>query len=422
MRRDAAIALPLLVTGYALTYLLGPWAHPESGDLFLYRDVARLTLDGQLPYRDFFLEYPPLSVLFMVAPGLAATGDEYFRAFAAASFVLAACLVLLSGVLAEQTGGNKPAAFIVTAGAPIFLGGVLRTRYDLAPTVMMIAALALLCSGRPRSGLVMLGLGTMTKGFPLLVAPVALCWLWGRGQHGAAFRSAGALLAVVGLLSLLSFSLSPTGALDAVRFQAERPVQIESSPAMVLIGLDRLGLSEAQTVDSHRSFGLEDPAAGPLLIAFAVAFVAVVCVLSLAAGRDGSARSLVLAGLGTVLGFVALGKVLSPQFLIWTLPLLALAVAWRMWALAATLGGASVLTLIEFPRQYFGGLLEFKAFPVILVSMRDALLIAAMGLVLAALPPRGTGEPKAADLKPRRPRWRSRGAVADASPGRKLAP
>jgi hypothetical protein len=357
-----------------------------------------------------------------VAPGLVATGDEYFRAFAAASFVLAACLVLLSGVLAEQTGGNRRAALLVTAGAPIFLGGVLRTRYDLAPTVMMVAALALLCSGRPRSGLVLLGLGTMTKGFPLLVAPVALSWLWGRGEHGAAFRSAGALLTVLAVLSLLSFALSSTGALDAVRFQAERPVQIESSPAMVLIGLDALGLSEAQTVDSHRSFGLEDPRAGPLLLACAVAFVAVVCALSLAAARDGSTRSLVLAGLGTVLGFVALGKVLSPQFLIWTLPLLALAVAWRMWALAATLGSASVLTFIEFPRQYFGGLLELKAFPVILVSVRDALLIVAMVLVLRAVPPGGTGECKPTDVKPPRPRWRSRRTVADASPGRKLGP
>jgi hypothetical protein len=140
-----------------------------------------------------------------------------------------------------------------------------------------------------------------------------------------------------------------------------------------------------------------------LLIAFAVAFVAVVCVLSLAAGWGGSTRSLVLAGLGTVLGFLALGKVLSPQFLIWTLPLLALAVASRMWALAATLGSASVLTFIEFPRQYFGGLLEFKAFSVIPVSMLDALLITAMGLVLRALRRRGTGERKAADVKPQRP-------------------
>jgi hypothetical protein len=119
-RRDRA---PAPRKGFALTYLLEPWVHPESGDLFLYRGVARLTLDGQLPYRDFFLEYPPLSVPLMVAPGLAATGDEYFRAFAAGSVVLAACLALLSGARADQTGGNRRAALVLTAGAPIFLGG-----------------------------------------------------------------------------------------------------------------------------------------------------------------------------------------------------------------------------------------------------------------------------------------------------------
>jgi hypothetical protein len=129
----------------------------------------------------------------------------------------------------------------------------------------------------------------------------------------------------------------------------------------------------------------------------------------------------VLTGLGTVLGFVALeGSFASVPDLDSAAARARGCVAYV--GLAATLGSASVLTLIEFPRHYFGGLLEFKALPVILVSVRDALLIAAIALVLRAVPPRGTGERRAADVKPRRPRWRSGGPVPDASPGRKLAP
>ena len=44
---------------------------------------------------------------------------------------------------------------------------------------------------------------------------------------------------------------------------------------------------------------------------------------------------------------------LSPQFVIWVLPLGALAFAWRMHALAAAVALTAVLTQIEFPAHYF---------------------------------------------------------------------
>ena len=59
-----------------------------------------------------------------------------------------------------------------------------------------------------------------------------------------------------------------------------------------------------------------------------------------------------LASLAATVAFACLGKVLSPQFLIWVIPLLALALAWRMPALAALSALAVVLTLIEFPGLY----------------------------------------------------------------------
>ena len=53
-----------------------------------------------------------------------------------------------------------------------------------------------------------------------------------------------------------------------------------------------------------------------------------------------------------VTAFAALGKVLSPQFLIWVIPLGALAFAWHMHLLAAATGLATVLTQVEFPARY----------------------------------------------------------------------
>ena len=91
-----------------------------------------------------------------------------------------------------------------------------------------------------------------------------------------------------------------------------------------------------------------------------------------------------LASLTAVAAFAALGKVLSPQFLIWTLPLGALAFAWGERALAAAVAAATALTLVEFPVRYFD-LVARKPFPSAVVAVRDLCLLAVLGLSLRAL-------------------------------------
>jgi hypothetical protein len=92
----------------------------------------------------------------------------------------------------------------------------------------------------------------------------------------------------------------------------------------------------------------------------------------------------VLASLAAVAAFAVLGKVLSPQFLVWLVPLAALALSWRMHALAAASAAAIVLTLVEFPSRYFD-LVDRQAFPLALVSLRNACLLAVLALSLRTL-------------------------------------
>ena len=72
---------------------------------------------------------------------------------------------------------------------------------DLAAVALLLGALLLLASGRPRSGMAVLGLAAMTKGFPLVVAPVArIAWeevpalpASSRGDGGFGSTGAGGL-------------------------------------------------------------------------------------------------------------------------------------------------------------------------------------------------------------------------------------
>ena len=384
MRRAA---LSLLLAAFAVTLLPGPWGDERVSDLFLYRSYASLFLDGSLPFRDVAFEYPPLAAPLLALPGLAGTGEEAYRlAFGALALALAGAVVILAGSLAARTGGDRRTAMIAAALIPLLTGAMIRTHFDLAPVALTLGVLLLICAGRTRTGFLVLGVAVMTKGFPIVVAPVALAWLVARGDRRAAVAGAGALVLSAGLLAGVAVALSPSGALDAVTYHLDRPVQLESSPASLLLGMDALGAGDAASVHSHRSDGLAHPLDDTLSALFALFLAGVVAVLAVAAARRPSERALVLASLGAVTAFAALGKVLSPQFLIWVAPLGALALAWRMRKVAYACIAAMALTLMEFPVHY-DDVVAREPLWLWVVAARNLALIAVVALAVRELLP-----------------------------------
>ena len=406
--RALPAALGLLAAGWALTLWVVPWSDETVNDLFVYRTFAEPFLSGALPYRDIAFEYPPLAVPAIALPGVLGTDAEGFRwAYAVWTLLGAAAVVALCGALARATGGDERRAMIAAALMPLLSGALMRTHFDVFPVALLLAGVLALCRWRPRSGLALLGVGAMTKAFPLVAVPIALTWLASRVGAGAVTRAAVACAAAIAVTAGAAVAVSPDGALEAVRYHLERPVQVESSPALVLLALDKAGLGDATSIASHRSDGLLHPASDAMTGLFGVAFVALVALLCVrlvsgagtAGARAGSAdstgrhapdadlsgrRRLVLASLAGVAGFAALGKVLSPQFMIWVLPLGALAFAWRLHALAGSVALAAVLTQIEFPAHYFD-VVAREPWAVALVAARNLTLIGAVLLAIRAL-------------------------------------
>jgi len=385
VRRASILALLVLAAGWALTLWVEPWSNERVNDLFVYRAFAEPVLDGGLPYRDVAFEYPPLAAPAIALPGLAGTGEDAFRwAFAIWTLGAAAAVVLLCGALARATGGDARRALLAAALMPLFLGAMVRTHFDLFPVALLLAGLLLLCRDRPRAGLAVLGLGAMTKAFPLVAVPVALVWLVARGRRREAWQGALACGAVIAFIAGVAVAASPDGAADAVSYHLDRPVQVESSPALVLLGLDAAGAGEARSVSSYRSDGLLHPASDAVTSLFAAAFVALVALVCVLVWLRPTTRHLLLACLSACVAFAVLGKVLSPQFLIWLVPLGALAFAWRLHALAAAVALAAVLTQIEFPAHYFD-VVAREPLAVALVAVRNVALLAVIVLSVRAL-------------------------------------
>jgi hypothetical protein len=150
----------------------------------------------------------------------------------------------------------------------------------------------------------------------------------------------------------------------------------------VLLAAHQLFGLELEMHSSHGSQNLVGDAAGVTAVFITVAQVAVLVWLWVRfALGPATPRRLGAYAAAVVVAFVALGKVLSPQFLIWLLPLVPLA---RRFGAEVLLAGALILTQLWFPFRYWDLVREFDPLTSWLVVARDLVLVALLVVVAKA--------------------------------------
>jgi hypothetical protein len=370
----------LLAATFCLTFLVDPWQDELVSDIPLYNFYADLFLDGVLPYREIGFEYPPLAAPLIALPGLVSLDPETYRyAFAVLVFVLAAGAMFATGRLAALGGGREWVALLVVALAPVATGAMIRTHFDLAPVVCLVVGLVAIGTGRSKTGFALFGIGGAIKLFPLVAVPIAVAWLLGQGRRGEAATGLVVAAVVVALTVGAGIGLSADGAANAVEYHVDRPVQIESLPATVLNAVEEAGGRAPVPNHSHRSDGLTHPAADAITAGFLVLLAIAVMTLTVAAARLEDVRGLGLVALTGAAAVATFGKVLSPQFMLWLVPLAAVAWAWGMYALGVVTTAAIAVTLVWFPDRYFD-LVDRDDELLAAVAGRNALLLLMLAL------------------------------------------
>ncbi|MGZ4202577.1 MAG: hypothetical protein ACXVRH_11025, partial [Thermoleophilaceae bacterium] len=180
LRRWIAAAAAVLAVCWAVTFLVSPWKNETNTDVTHFPPRAQLWVDGKLPYKDVKFEYPPLAVPLIGLPQLVKVGS-YKLGFGLIQLAFALALLALCALAAWFTDGDARLAALGVALTPLVLGALVRGYFDFAPVALTMAALVAIATWRTRLGFGVLGLSVMTKGFPLVVAPVAIAWLLGRG-------------------------------------------------------------------------------------------------------------------------------------------------------------------------------------------------------------------------------------------------
>jgi Glycosyltransferase family 87 len=298
----------------------------EYGDVQLYAHDAKAILDGQVPYRDFTLEYPPGSLAAFLPPAVSL--GHYTELFRVLMTLCGAVAVLLATPLVALRGRHVAAAALAACAlAPLAFGPIVVNEYDFWPTLLTVVALLAFVRDRHSLGGALLGVGAATKIFPGAILPAALVWVYRRRGRRAALRSLAWFAGAAGLLYLAFGSVAPGGVWFSIKLQATRGLQKESLGAAVLFALDQLGAYKAHIVEGNHTWTELTGRAGDALATASMLCEALVAlgVARVVALRRPEPRTLVLAAATAVTGFVAFGKVLSPQYLVWLVPLVPLA-------------------------------------------------------------------------------------------------
>ncbi|MDP1850159.1 MAG: glycosyltransferase family 87 protein [Solirubrobacteraceae bacterium] len=386
-RAHLALAGLALLAVFAVATTVGPFSDVTVNDLYVYEQYARLLHDGQLPYLDFGFEYPPLAALPLWLAGV--FGRDPASIAWTFGVLMAVCLVAGQQLAARLAGGGREGLTVawLLVLAPVAIGASVRTHFDPLPIALALGGLLALARDRRELAFLLLGLGTMTKLFPGLLALIALVWLAGRGEWREALRLGAIFTAVVLAISL---PFAGAGYADSFQFHLDRPVQIESTAATVLFALGGSDVTGTNLrPDRFKSNGLDGGHAETVEALFALLLVVATAAIVLLAARRPTTRHMVLCGFAALLAFVTLGKVFSPQYVIWLAPFAALAWVWGQRAVSLLVGAAIVLTHLEFPSRYFD-LINVRTEAVLIVAARNALLLVALALLVASLGTRTT--------------------------------
>ena len=367
------------------------WSREAAiSDVPVYQRYGDLIEDGAVPYRDFRPEYPPGALVVFVVPSLVTAGElGYARAFAAEMVACGvAALVLVSLALGALGAGRARTALALAAPAiaPVLLGVLLLTRFDLLPAAVTVGAVAALLAGRDRLGAGILGAAIAVKLYPVVLVPVLVAWVWRRQGRRAAV-AALAICAVVALVSFLPFLvMAPEGVASSLWRQLGRPLQIESLGSAALLAVHHLFGMPLEWESSHGSQNLTGAAAVVAAALTSLVQLAVLVWLFLRFGRGtATPERLVRYAAAALVAFVALGKVLSPQFLVWLLPLVPLVAGRRGLAAVGLLAAACLLTRGWFPGRYWELVREFDPQVSWLVLVRDVTLAGTLAALVLPL-------------------------------------
>jgi hypothetical protein len=352
---------------------------------YYYQTYITRMAQGLVPFRDFFIEYPPLFAILLAAPGSDVGPDSYRMRFAVMMILLmAAACGVTAGAASSGVSARRP--FVVAAvfsGLTLLLGPIAANRYDPAVTLLLAVVLLFLFRRQWGAVAVTIGVGFALKITPAMLLPLVLLLApRERIVRMLAWFTTAATVPFVWVALLGKDSIPNLSAMFSYHF--DRPLEIESvlaTPFWIgkLLGITSITVGTtagSQVIMSGAADMIAKASTGLTLAALGLVF-ALVWRRRQAVQADESLQA--LAVLATLLASLVGSKVLSPQYFVWVLPAVAI-VALDRRGVGVLLAAVLLLTHVLFPANY----VDFAQYqlpgPIAVVVVRNLLLLVAFAI------------------------------------------
>ncbi|MFF1829895.1 glycosyltransferase family 87 protein [Paenarthrobacter sp. NPDC058040] len=318
------------------------WETPSQFYSTCYSDFPELFKNrglgnGAFPFftQGSLFEYPVLMGIIagltaLLVPGKGASSERILGYFDVnATLIVAVWIVTV--LLTARINKRRPWDAAMVALAPgIILAGFIN--WDMWAVVLLALGMYFFSRNKLVWAGICIGLGTATKLYPLLILGAVLVLALRTGRLRAFLITTGATAASWLAVNLPIAAINPAGWRYFFEFTQERPAGYSSPWFAFNLAADRLHWTQlnATTINS-------------LALYLFVIACALIGVLALTAPRRPRIAQLVFL---IVAAFILTNKVYSPQFVIWLIPLLALArPRWRdflIWQAAEGLHWAAI--------------------------------------------------------------------------------
>jgi hypothetical protein len=287
--------------------------------------------------------------------------------------------VAIAALLAWAWNRRVGFAYLVL-GTPFVFFPFPYARIDLFTVFLAVLGLALLRRGYERAGGAGLAIAVLAKLWPLVLAPLLLVtrrpralWTW-------------ALTIAVGIASWLLL-FGPSGLAQVATFRGSKGWQIESIPGVFFHMADQPASHVEQ--GAWRTGAQVPIVVKPLLPALALANMALAwwwARVRVARTGDDDEGAWALAPLASILGLLVFSTIISPQYVLWFVPFVAILAARGERLLTGLYLAVAILT--TFILATIHGQIEGELYATLPIIVRNGLLVAMLAITLWRLAPR----------------------------------